>query len=110
MNRLQYLLTVLSEECDEIGKLCSKSQRFGLNSLNPETGKVNNIEIHKEMNDVLAVLRLLNTEFNLGFEVDENLINAKIEKMQRFEEYSIEIGALSTEPVPEHLYPKPQDK
>lgn len=105
MNRLQYLLTMLSEEADEIGKLCAKSQRFGLNSVNPETGLSNHLAMHLELNDLMAIVGQLNKEFNLGFVEDENLKEAKIKKMAKYEEFSIQEGFLDNGPVPSHMYP-----
>lgn len=109
MNRMQYLVGVLGEECNEIGKLCSKSQRFGLNSVNPETGLSNHEAICDEINDALAVIQELNKEFNLGFKIDHEKIEKKKRKMEKYVQYSIEAGLISTEKVDERVYPAAEE-
>lgn len=105
---MQYLIGMLGEECNEIGKLCSKSQRFGLNSINPETNISNDEAICEEINDALAVIELLNKEFNLGFQINREKIDKKQKKMEKFLEYSISVGLVTTEPVNPSLYPAPK--
>jgi NTP pyrophosphatase (non-canonical NTP hydrolase) len=51
-------LGLLQEECAEVIQVASKIDRFGLR-VNPYTGKHNRDELHKELGDVLAQVRLL---------------------------------------------------
>lgn len=57
--KTDYLLACLSEECSEVQKVISKSQRFGLTSKNPENGSENIDLIQQEMHDVMSVWYLL---------------------------------------------------
>lgn len=70
MNREQMLLLKLSEECNEIGQMCSKSIRFGLENKHPDGGLTNRERLHQELNDLGAVISLL---INAGVIHDEKL-------------------------------------
>ena len=61
INETDYLIWCLAEECSEVIKECSKSERFGLNSCNPyDDKKVNNaMALVDEVYDVRARAKLL---------------------------------------------------
>lgn len=71
MNRLQYLLGKLAEEASEVAKAALKAQQFGFNSWNPDNldAGSNATQLCVELNDVGAIVRMLNEEYKLGFEV-----------------------------------------
>lgn len=92
MTRIQFLLLLLGEEGNEVGKECSKAIRFGLHEkwhLHPLT---NADRIRSEVNDMYAVMRLLTQEYGIDFTPDEDAIAAKIEKIKEYYGYSVQCG------------------
>ena len=63
MNRKEYLLTCLAEECSELAIECSKSKRFGLDSYGENdtaTLRYTNSEnLVKEFVDVYTIIKML---------------------------------------------------
>lgn len=95
MNKQEYLLTVLSEECSEIIKDVAKAQRFGLNDVNPTTGKTNKEAIQAEVNDAFGTLFLLSEAGFLDTDfISEELALKKAEKVKKWMKYSEEQGCL----------------
>lgn len=93
MNNLQYLLMKLDEECKEVGICSSKIMQFGLNSDNNGENVLNNKEsLFLELNDVLAVIQLLNEECQLGFTPDQDAIERKKLKLKKFRTISKNMG------------------
>ena len=72
MNRQEHLLVIAAKECAEIQHAISKALRFGLEGTNAQ-------QIHKEFNDLLAVLRML----DVSIFTDGDLIQTKIDKAAR---------------------------
>lgn len=95
MNRLQLLLLKLNEECTEIAKVCSKAMQFGLLSIDPNTQKTNKELLHEELNDLNGVVKLLNDNYGFGYEPNECAMTNKAAKIERYREYSIELGYCS---------------
>lgn len=97
MNRSEHLLTCLSEECVEVSKDIHKALRFGLddrNVLDP-TGPTNRERIIQELNDLAAVLRMCQKEGILPEQFrDEDAMEAKRLKVEKFIQYAKEQGAL----------------
>lgn len=93
MNKEQYFLNQLSEEAKEVGLVCSKIMRFGLDSNNngqlPET---NQEQLFRELNDFLATIELLNEQCHLNFKPDQVAIAAKKEKVLKHKEISKKLG------------------
>lgn len=97
MNRVEHLLTILTEECAEIAQRATKAQRFGLLEVEPGQTANNCARINEEVNDLFAVLEMLHREPG-GFGImtaDIKLIMAKKEKVEKFLEYSRSIGTLT---------------
>jgi len=59
MNRQEYLLTCLAEECAEVIQCVTKIQRFGLESIEPGQFSTNAERLIDEFNDVMAIRDLL---------------------------------------------------
>ena len=62
MNREQYLLTCLMEECAEVQKACSKAIRFGLNDDDNGRKSTNKEIINDELIDLRSVVIMLQQE------------------------------------------------
>lgn len=98
MNITEHLLECLSEECSEVIKDVSKSNRFGLNDrnvLNP-TGPTNKERLIDELNDLIGVVNLLVDEGILpkDFVSSEKQI-AKKKKVLKFIDYATSVGAIT---------------
>jgi hypothetical protein len=83
MNKTDYLLTCLAEEAGEITQAVGKSLRFGLEDGYPETSRTNRTDLQAELNDLFALVELLQNENVLCWM-----------------KYSTECGRLDTEPNP----------
>lgn len=95
MNKVEYLLTCVSEECGEVSQAACKANRFGLHDSAPDSTLNNQELIVKEMNDLLAVIEMLKEE---GVELigigDRGDIKKKRDKVTRYMRYSRNIGCL----------------
>lgn len=85
MNRLEYLLTKLAEEAAEVSKDALKASQFGLNS--DYMGSTNREKLHAELNDLLAVTKMLNTEYDFGYITDYDNMVPKINKVDKYWSY-----------------------
>jgi NTP pyrophosphatase (non-canonical NTP hydrolase) len=70
MNREQFLLTKLAEECAEVAQMALKTQQFGMNESKPGQLATNKDRLHAELNDLNAIVQMLNDEF--GFDYKPN--------------------------------------
>lgn len=84
MNRLEELLTILSEECAEVSQVCSKCIRFGMASTHPEAPESNQLRLEKEIGDFMAMVRLLTEEYNLNMDNIIESADAKLIKVEKF--------------------------
>lgn len=98
MTRVELLLTILAEECNEVAQRASKAIRFGLDEVQ-EGQELNNAErIIYEFNDFLATFQILQTEGYLPYNgVSQPAIDAKKLKIEKWLKYSADQGVL-TEP------------
>lgn len=92
MSNMQYLLTKLAEEGNEVAQMALKNQHFGIDECQFEGGESNRQRLHGEINDLLGVIRLLNEEESFGFTPDEDAIVAKMEKIRHYRAYSVSLG------------------
>ena len=90
MTQLQYFLGKLAEEGTEIAQISLKTQQFGLN----ETYEIlSNKELcHLELDDLGAIIEILNEKFNFGF--TSNFENRRLKKIkvQKYLDYAISLG------------------
>lgn len=94
MNYLQHLLLKLSEEANEVGQIASKCMQFGLLECHPDLRENNKQRLHAELNDLLAVVEMLNQNYDLGFQPDREAIDKKIQKIKEYRNYSVSLGCV----------------
>lgn len=96
MNRLQLLLTKLSEESSEVSQIALKTQQFGLYESCPGQLFTNAERTHQEIDDLMAIIEMLNDEFGFAYTSSRERIEAKKAKVNKFAAYSIELGLVET--------------
>jgi hypothetical protein len=94
MTEIQYLLGCLAEECAEVAIRASKAQRFGTLEVQSGQALTNAGRISAEMNDVKAILEMLEDRGAPVFAYDDDQIKAKKAKLAKFMAYSRECGTL----------------
>ena len=97
MNRFEYLMTKLSEECAEISQQCSKVLCFGLGDVYGPEGMSNLERLMGEIRDLQGVLEMLEDENVLPRVVwvrDAAAIEAKKAKVEQFMVYARQRGTL----------------
>jgi len=94
VNRLEHLLTILAEECNEVAVRCSKAKRFGLSEVQPGQDLTNAQRIMVEVNDIYAALLMLAEEGAIDPDPDLEAIGRKQAKVEQFLLYSQECGTL----------------
>jgi len=80
MNRKEYLLLCLNEECLEVAKEADKALRFGLDDWEPgkPQTETNRKRITEELTDLIAVAQMLKDEMYIDeYMVEENLESKK---------------------------------
>ncbi len=98
MTRLELLLTILGEECNEVGQRCSKAIRFTLEEVEPNQSEhqLSNAErIVYEFNDLVAVMEMLHEEGAVPRVIDREAILLKKQKVEKWLRYSEERGVLT---------------
>jgi hypothetical protein len=113
MTLVQYLCTLLSEECNELGQRASKLSRFGKDEIQPNQKLENFERLRLEKVDLLVIYNLLLSATG-KVDNDKVVINiaehrAKEDKIIKFTELSVECGQLSQDLLNEliqHTYKK----
>jgi len=96
MNRAEHLLTILSEECNEIGQRASKALRFGATEMQPGQDLTNAQRIVAELIDLMAVTEMLIEEGVIVVPASTAAAKAaKRAKVERFLLYSAQCGTLT---------------
>lgn len=96
MNLVEHLFTVTGEECAEVAQMCSKINRFGIHEIFPDQPLTNAERMHQEIDDLMAMIELLNLHANFGYAPNSDRIEAKKTKVMKFAAYSRELGTLVT--------------
>ena len=72
--------------------MASKNMHFGMEERQFLDGESNRERLHNEINDLLAIVELLNEEEGFDFTPDPDKIARKKEKVKYFREYSRSLG------------------
>lgn len=103
MNRQEYLLECLSEECNEVGQRVSKALRFGMSEVQPGQALSNADRIVDELEDLISVARILQAERVLPeFMPSQARIAMKQAKIEKFMAISRAEGTLIGEAHDHH--------
>jgi hypothetical protein len=93
LNKEQYLLTLIQEECAEVSQRASKAIRFGLYEIQPGQ-ELNNWErLRQEFVDLWTVMTLLDRDL-VNFDFDNDDVTAKINKIKKYSQISKDRGIL----------------
>lgn len=92
MNRLQYLLGKLAEESAEVTQMACKTSNFGLDEVCPGLSATNAERLHREIDDMLTIVDMLNTEFGFNYCPDMAHVAAKKIKVEKYYEYAKSLG------------------
>lgn len=96
MNRADYLLSHLVQECAEVIVRITKAQMFGLDEIQPGQEFTNWERLMQEMADVVAIGEVMNSEEILpqSFPAMNDYIERKKQKAAQFSNHSRELGRL----------------
>lgn len=96
MTRMQYLLGKVAEEAAEVAQRALKAQEFGMREVQPGQPLNNAERLQYEVNDLVGVLRMAFDEFSSPedflFLFDPDLQFLKMQKVEKFMQYSRELG------------------
>lgn len=95
MNKSEHLLSCLAEECAEVAQRVSKALRFGLTEVQPGQPLSNAERIAQELNDLIAVVELLEEAGLVPRTGTVLAIEQKKIKVRHFMEYAEQIGAIA---------------
>lgn len=98
MNKQEYILNQLSQECIEVAKEISKALAFGLEDFNPNDKLkiTNKVKIESELNDLLGAIDMAFKSGILDFEIIYNPKGRleKINKIIKYMKRARQIGVL----------------
>jgi hypothetical protein len=103
MNQLQHLLIKLAEEGSEIAQVALKTSPFGPLEVMPGQPHNNFERTHHELDDLWAMVEMLNDQFQFGYTPNRARMEAKKVKVRNYLGYSIHLGLVEGETdVTEH--------
>lgn len=100
MNKLEYILTLVQEECAELSQRAAKIQRFGLDNIGPGKTETNIELLEQEAIDVMTTLSMLDSYLGNPMamfndpKIFEIAMGDKLKKIAKYMDYSREIGLL----------------
>lgn len=94
MNRGEHLLTILVEECAEVSQAATKAMRFGMHEQR-DLPTSNYDRLKAELNDIYALVEMIQCEFDIDLESDFLAISKKQEKVEKYLLYSKECLTLT---------------
>lgn len=95
MNANEHLLQCLSEECSEVAHRVSKALRFGLGDIQSGQELNNAQRIRQELNDLQAVIELLDDSGVISKTPCTDAITAKKLKVAKYMEHARSNGAIT---------------
>lgn len=97
MNQLQHLLIKLAEEGSEVAQIALKTSQFGPDEIMPGQPLSNFQRCHQELDDLMAIVEMLNDQHQFGYTPNRERIEAKFTKVNTYLGYSIHLGLVSGE-------------
>lgn len=94
MNKTEYLLVKLAEECNEVAQRATKALTFGLDEIQEGQEFTNTERIVLEFSDVLTIMIELKRLGVIGEYINEDMILLKRKKLDKYMEYSRSQGCL----------------
>ena len=94
MNRTEHLLACLAEECAEVIQRATKAQRWGLGEIQPDQNRTNAERIVAELQDLHAIMEMLDDEGVIQMGIDRAAVETKKRKVEHFINYARELGIL----------------
>jgi len=98
MNKQDYLLTCLAEECGEVTQRVTKALRFGIDEVQKGQELTNAERLTNELTDIATLIEMLREECGLWLPVyTTSKILAKKERVKEYMKLSIEQGRLEND-------------
>lgn len=97
MNQLQHLLIKLAEEGAEVAQIALKTSQFGPDEIMPGQPLSNFQRCHQELDDLMAMVEMLNDKYGFGYTPNRERMDAKKVKVQKYLGYSIHLGLVAGE-------------
>lgn len=97
LTALQHLLTKLAEECAEVAQIALKTQQFGPSEIMPGQPLTNFQRTHQEIDDLLAVVEMLNEQHGFGYSPNKEWIANKKAKVVKYLAFSVARGMVEGE-------------
>lgn len=97
MGRYELLMAKLAEEAGEVVQRAIKCQQFGLDDEYENVSARD--RLHEELNDLYAVVNILNSEFDLGFDPDEGWTMVKKAKIDKWANYAAHVETPTLEEI-----------
>jgi hypothetical protein len=98
VTRIEHLLTIVAEECNEVAQRCSKAARFGVDEIQPGQSLTNAARIYQEYADLRGAMEMLHLHclsMTEGLPSLGSMTDSKKYKIAEFLEYSAKCGTLS---------------
>lgn len=94
MDREQLLFLKLMEEASEVSQRASKIIQFGMEEVQSGQSLTNRERLNEELQDLEAIIDMLNSECLIGFDKNWVLARNKHAKVNKYAEYSKSLGRL----------------
>ncbi len=95
MMLLDYYLTKLAEEASEVAQIALKTQQFTMDEIRPGQELTNKQRCHAELNDLLAMVEVLNEDYGFEFVPNKEAMAKKKEKVLKYLQYSVDLGTVT---------------
>lgn len=95
MDSFQFYLNKLAEEASEIAQIALKTAQFGAQSFDAAGTELlyDNFKIlHKELDDLQAMVEELNSRHELNYVPDRKAITLKKQKVEYYKQFSVKLG------------------
>lgn len=95
MNRLQFLLIKLAEENNEVAQMALKTAQFGAHEIRPNQPLTNFQRTHLELDDLMAIIEMLNEECGFAYTPNRKNIEDKKELVNHYARLSEQLGMVN---------------